>query len=175
MLTRRMFLTGSAALGLAACARRETVLEAPEPVIPPLPDFYGPITDEPYPRMFWTRDVKRDGSRYLGPYSNARHMRTMLDVMHKVFPVRSCRYHLPDSKVKLCMEYQIRRCEGPCEDLVSQEQYRRTVDHAIRFLRGNKSGVIRELTTRMQEAAARQNFEQAANNRDQIQALKHYQ
>lgn len=49
MLTRRMFLTGSAALGLAACARRETVLEAPEPTIPPLPDFYGPITDEPYP------------------------------------------------------------------------------------------------------------------------------
>ena len=133
------------------------------------------ITAEPYPRMFWTRDVKRDGSRYLGPYSNARHMRTMLDVMHKVFPVRSCRYHLPDSKVKLCMEYQIRRCEGPCEDLVSQEQYRRTVDHAIRFLRGNKSGVIRELTTRMQEAAARQNFEQAARHRDQIQALEHYQ
>lgn len=133
------------------------------------------ITDEPYPRMFWTRDVKRDGSRYLGPYSNARHMRTMLDVMHKVFPVRSCRYDLPDSKVKLCMEYQIRRCEGPCEDLVSQEQYRRTVDQAVRFLRGDKSSVIRELTTRMQEAASQQRFEQAARHRDQIQALEHYQ
>lgn len=133
------------------------------------------ITDEPYPRMFWTRDVKRDGSRYLGPYSNVRHMRTMLDVMHKVFPVRSCRYDLPDSKVKLCMEFQIRRCEGPCEDLVSQEQYRRTVDQAVRFLRGDKSGVIRELTTRMQEAASQQRFEQAARHRDQIQALEHYQ
>jgi excinuclease ABC subunit C len=133
------------------------------------------ITDEPYPRMFWTREVKRDGSRYLGPYSNVRHMRTMLDVMHKVFPVRSCRYDLPDSKVKLCMEFQIRRCEGPCEDLVSQEQYRRTVDQAVRFLRGDKSGVIRELTTRMQEAASQQRFEQAARHRDQIQALEHYQ
>jgi excinuclease ABC subunit C len=133
------------------------------------------ITDEPYPRMFWTREVKRDGSRYLGPYSNVRHMRTMLDVMHKVFPVRSCRYDLPDSKVKLCMEFQIRRCEGPCEDLVSQEQYRRTVDQAVRFLRGDKSGVIRELTTRMQEAASQQRFELAARHRDQIQALEHYQ
>lgn len=133
------------------------------------------ITAEPYPRIFWTRDVDKDGSRYLGPFSNARHMRTMLDVMHKVFPVRSCRYDLPDPKVKLCMEYQIRRCEGPCEDLVSGEQYRTTVDHAVRFLRGDKSSVIRELTQRMQQAAQQQQFEQAARHRDQIQALEHYQ
>jgi excinuclease ABC subunit C len=133
------------------------------------------ITAEPYPRIYWTRDVDRDGSRYLGPFSNARHMRTMLDVMHKVFPVRSCRYDLPDPKVKLCMEYQIRRCEGPCEDLVSREHYCRTVDQAVRFLRGDKSGVIRELTARMQELAGQQQFEQAARHRDQIRALEHYQ
>ncbi len=133
------------------------------------------ITDEAYPRIFWTRDLVRDGSRYLGPYSNARHMRTMLDVMHKVFPVRSCRYDLPDPKVKLCMEYQIRRCEGPCEDLVSREQYRTTVSQATRFLRGDKTSVIRELKARMEEAAARQRFEQAARHRDQIRALELYQ
>jgi excinuclease ABC subunit C len=132
------------------------------------------ITDEPYPRIVWTRDVEDDGSRYLGPYSNARQMRTMLDVMHKIFPVRSCRYDLPDSKVKLCMEFQIRRCEGPCEDLVSSEQYRQTVSQAVRFLKGDKSGVIRELTTRMQQAAREQRFEQAARHRDQIRALEHY-
>ena len=133
------------------------------------------ITDEAYPRIFWTRDLVRDGSRYLGPYSNARHMRTMLDVMHKVFPVRSCRYDLPDPKVKLCMEYQIRRCEGPCEDLVGREQYRGTVSQATRFLRGDKTSVIRELKARMEEAAARQRFEQAARHRDQIRALELYQ
>ncbi len=133
------------------------------------------ITDEAYPRIFWTRDLVRDGSRYLGPYSNARHMRTMLDVMHKVFPVRSCRYDLPDPKVKLCMEYQIRRCEGPCEDLVSREQYRTTVSQATRFLRGDKSSVIRELKARMTDAAARQRFEQAARHRDQVRALELYQ
>ena len=63
------------------------------------------ITDEPFPRIFWTRDVLKDGSRHLGPYSSARQMRMMLDVMHRIFPVRSCRYDLPDPKVKLCMEY----------------------------------------------------------------------
>lgn len=133
------------------------------------------ITDEAYPRIFWTRDLVRDGSRYLGPYSNARHMRTMLDVMHKVFPVRSCRYDLPDPKVKLCMEYQIRRCEGPCEDLVSREQYRSTVSQATRFLRGDKTSVIRELKARMEAAAGQQRFEQAARHRDQIRALELYQ
>ena len=133
------------------------------------------ITDEAYPRIFWTRDLVRDGSRYLGPYSNARHMRTMLDVMHKVFPVRSCRYDLPDPKVKLCMEYQIRRCEGPCEDLVSREQYRGTVSQATRFLRGDKTSVIRELKARMEAAAGQQRFEQAARHRDQIRALELYQ
>ena len=133
------------------------------------------ITDEDYPRIYWTRDLVRDGSRYLGPYSNARHMRTMLDVMHKVFPVRSCRYDLPDPKVKLCMEYQIRRCEGPCEDLVSREQYRGTVSQATRFLKGDKTSVIRELKTRMAEAAGQQRFEQAARHRDQIRALELYQ
>ena len=133
------------------------------------------ISDEAYPRIFWTRDTERDGSRYLGPYSNARQMRTMLDVMHKVFPVRSCRYDLPDPKVKLCMEFQIRRCEGPCEDLVTREQYRHSVNQAVRFLRGDKTSVIRELTTRMQEAAGQQRFEQAARHRDQIRALELYQ
>lgn len=133
------------------------------------------ITDEAYPRILWTRDVVRDGSRYLGPYSNARQMRMMLDVMHKVFPVRSCRYDLPDPKVKLCMEFQIRRCEGPCEDRVTREQYRQAVQQAVRFLRGDKSGVIRELTARMLAAASQQRFEQAARHRDQVRALEHYQ
>ncbi|MEE2659367.1 MAG: excinuclease ABC subunit UvrC [Candidatus Latescibacterota bacterium] len=133
------------------------------------------ITNEAFPRIYWTRDVKRDGSRYLGPYSNARHMRTMLDVMHKIFPVRSCRYDLPDPKVKLCMEYQIRRCEGPCEGLVDAEHYCRSVSQAVRFLKGDKSGVIHELEAQMQETSKLLYFEQSARLRDQIRALELYQ
>ncbi len=133
------------------------------------------ITNEPYPRIFWTRDVLKDGSRYLGPYSSARQMRMMLDVMHRIFPVRSCRYDLPDPKVKLCMEFQIHRCEGPCEDLVSQLDYRNSVQQAVRFLRGDKSSVIRELRQRMEAASQDLKFEVAGRCRDQIEALETYQ
>jgi excinuclease ABC subunit C len=133
------------------------------------------ITNEPYPRIFWTRDVLKDGSRYLGPYSSARQLRMMLDVMHRIFPVRSCRYDLPDTKVKLCMEFQIHRCEGPCEGLVSQADYQKSVHQAVRFLRGNKSTVIRELRERMANASQALKFEVAARCRDQIEALETYQ
>ena len=130
------------------------------------------ITDEPYPRIFATRDVVRDGSRYLGPFHNARAMRTTLDVMHKIFPVRSCDYPLPSDKVKLCMEYQIRRCEGPCEGLVNKDEYRHTVDQAVRFLKGNNGSVIRELQERMDKSASHLHYEQAARYRDQLAALR---
>ncbi len=133
------------------------------------------VTDEPFPRIFWTRDVLKDGSRYLGPYSSARQMRMMLDVMHRIFPVRSCRYDLPDPKVKLCMEYQIHRCEGPCEGIVSQIDYRKSVNQAVRFLRGDKTSVIRELRERMATASEELKFEVAARCRDQIEALEVYQ
>ncbi|MDP7631427.1 MAG: excinuclease ABC subunit UvrC, partial [Candidatus Latescibacteria bacterium] len=133
------------------------------------------ITDEPFPRIFWTRDVLKDGSRHLGPYSSARQMRMMLDVMHRIFPVRSCRYDLPDPKVKLCMEYQIHRCEGPCEGIVSQIDYRKSVNQAVRFLRGDKTSVIRELRERMATASEELKFEVAARCRDQIEALEVYQ
>ena len=102
-------------------------------------------------------------------------MRMMLDVMHRIFPVRSCRYDLPDPKVKLCMEYQIHRCEGPCEGIVSQIDYRKSVNQAVRFLRGDKTSVIRELRERMATASEELKFEVAARCRDQIEALEVYQ
>jgi len=129
------------------------------------------ITPEAYPRIFSTRDVVRDGSRYLGPFHNARAMRTALEVMHRIFPVRSCEYTLPSDKVKVCMEHQIHRCEGPCEGLVDQEDYRRTVDQAVRFLKGKNAGVIKELQERMTVAATELRYEQAARCRDQLSAL----
>ena len=133
------------------------------------------ITAEPYPRIFATRDVIRDGSRYLGPYSNVRRMRTALDVMHRIFPVRSCDYPLPSKSVKLCMEHQIRRCEGPCEDLVDQAEYGHSVSRAVRFLKGHNAAVIRELKEQMVGASASMRYEQAARHRDQLKALESMQ
>ena len=133
---------------------------------------YIRITAEPFPRIFATRDVVRDGSRYLGPYSNVRAMHTTLDMLRKVFPIRACNAQLPSEKVPLCLEYHIKRCEGPCENLVSADDYRKTVERAVRFLRGQNAEVIRELQKRMAEAAEDMRYEKAARFRDQIQALE---
>ena len=130
------------------------------------------VTRETYPRVVVTRDIVEDGSRYLGPFSNVGAMRTALDLMHKIFPVRSCKYDLPQKGVTLCMDYHIKRCEGPCEDLVSIAEYRATVNRALRFLKGHNSEVIRELQERMKEAAEKLNYERAARCRDQISALE---
>jgi excinuclease ABC subunit C len=130
------------------------------------------ITKETYPRVVVTRDIVEDGSRYLGPFSNVGAMRTALDLMHKIFPVRSCKYNLPQKGVTLCMDYHIKRCEGPCEDLVSISEYRATVNRAVRFLKGHNAEVIRELQERMKEAAEKLNYERAARCRDQISALE---
>ena len=130
------------------------------------------ITSEPFPRIFSTRDVVRDGSRYLGPYSDVRAMHTALDVMHKIFPIRSCDYALPSDKVKLCLEHQIQRCEGPCEGLVDEDEYRLQAQQAVRFLKGDNASIVRELEGRMEKAATELRFEAAARCRDQLRALQ---
>ena len=133
---------------------------------------YIRITDEAFPRIFATRDVIRDGSRYLGPFSNVRAMYTTLDMMQKIFPVRSCAYKLPSDKVKVCLDYHIRRCEGPCEGLVDASRYRDSINAAMRFLQGKNSDILKDLQQRMQEAAENLKYEEAAKCRDQVQALE---
>ncbi len=133
---------------------------------------YIRLTHEPFPRIFATRDLIQDGSRYLGPYSNVRAMHTTLELMHKIFPLRSCDYKLPSTRVKLCLEYHIHRCGGPCEQLVSAEAYREVVARAFRFLRGNQTEIIRELQERMTSAAEHLRFEEAGRCRDQLRALE---
>ena len=130
------------------------------------------ITDETFPRIFSTRDVVRDGSRYLGPFSNARAMHATLEMMHKIFPVRNCESQLPSDKIKLCLEYHIHRCEGPCKELVNSEDYKKSIDSAVRFLQGKNAEVIKELQRRMEEASTELRFEKAAKFRDQLEALE---
>lgn len=130
------------------------------------------ISREPYPRIFPTRDIEDDGSRYLGPYSNVRAMHNSLDLMHKLFPVRACDYRLPKNGVALCLEFQIKRCEGPCESRVTAEAYAETVDLAVRFLKGHTGDVLRGLKQQMKDASEALNYEKAARLRDTINALR---
>ena len=133
---------------------------------------YIRITNEPFPRIYATRDIVRDGSRYLGPYSNVRAMHTTLDMLRKVFPVRSCDFQLPKNGVRLCIEYHIKRCEGPCEKLVDEGEYKKTIDGSVHFLRGQNSEVIKGLQQQMADAAEAMRFEDAARFRDQLKALE---
>ena len=130
------------------------------------------ITRETFPRIFHTRDVVDDGSRYLGPYSNVKAMHKSLGVMHKIFPVRDCKYHLPSSSVKICLEYQIKRCDGPCEDRVSEQEYNTTIERAVKFLKGKNSEILKDLKAEMQAAAELLEYERAARIRDTISSLQ---
>ena len=130
------------------------------------------ITNEPFPRIFLTRDIVEDGSRYLGPYSNARALRSTLNLMHKLFPVRPCSFALPAEHVKLCLEYQIHRCEGPCENLVDQETYSHTVEQAVQFLKGKIRDTIADLEGEMVKASEDLKFERAGRIRDLIKSLR---
>ena len=130
------------------------------------------ITNEPFPRIYATRDIVRDGSRYLGPYSNVRAMHTAIDMLRKVFPVRSCDFQLPKNGVRICLEYHIKRCEGPCEKLVDEGEYKKTIDGSVHFLRGQNSEVIKGLQQQMLDAGEAMRFEKAARFRDQLKALE---
>ena len=137
------------------------------------------ITNEPFPRLFVTRKLVRDGSRYLGPYTDVKHLRQIIKTVRKIFPIRSCNFFLDDAvitarKVKLCLDYHIQRCQGPCEGLVSEADYRRMIDRVEQFLRGKTRELCAELHQRMEEAAANLSFEEAARLRDQIQLIENY-
>ncbi|MCY3680041.1 MAG: excinuclease ABC subunit UvrC [Gemmatimonadetes bacterium] len=133
---------------------------------------YIRITKEAFPRVVVTRDVVKDGSRYLGPYTDVRAMRRMVETMHRLFRIRSCDYDLPKSNVRLCLDYEIKRCDGPCEGLIVAEAYQKIVDEAVLFLTGRHTQVMATLVERMKRAAEALKFEEAAIYRDRIQALE---
>jgi len=137
------------------------------------------ITREPFPQVLLTRKVKKDGSRYLGPYTDVKRLRETLRVLHKIFPIRTCTYHIDDQaiadkKYKVCLDYHIKRCRGPCEGFQSQADYRDMVDQVVRFLQGRSDEIIAHLSKAMTEAADEMRFEDAARIRDQFQATRHY-
>lgn len=133
---------------------------------------YIRITKEVFPRVVVTRDVVKDGSRYLGPYTDVRAMRRMIETMHRLFRIRSCDYDLPKPNVRLCLDYEIKRCDGPCEGLIVAEAYQKIVDEAVLFLTGRHTQVKLTLVERMKRASEAMRFEEAAIYRDRIQALE---
>ncbi len=130
--------------------------------------------DEPFPRVLVVRRLKKDKARYFGPYTEVKKMRQTLRFILKHFKIRTCSYTIPDPKKKLqvCLEYHIKRCEGPCEGLVSQEEYRKHIDDVILLLSGKTAELVDKLRERMHAYSDEMEFEEAARVRDQIEAIE---
>jgi excinuclease ABC subunit C len=127
---------------------------------------------EPFPRVYVTRRVINDGSRYFGPYTSVGAMRQALEVVKRLHTVRSCRYDLPkDGPERPCLDYHIGRCKAPCVGLQSREDYRAMIDEIIRVLEGDTEGLRAGLEGRMRVASDALDFERAATMRDALTGL----
>jgi excinuclease ABC subunit C len=128
---------------------------------------------EDYPRVFVTRRVQQDGSRYFGPYTDVGAMRRTLNLVKRIFTVRSCSYDMPrELPQRPCLDYHIGRCLAPCVGYQSKESYRAMIDQVVAFLSGKGEEAVRRVTAMMEMAAADLDFERAALLRDAIQALE---
>ncbi len=129
--------------------------------------------DEPYPRVYFTRERHRHGRAYFGPFSSARRVRETLDLLGKLFQYRTCQGREPGRKSgSPCLDYYIKRCTAPCVGYVSQVEYRMQIDQVVDFLSGRYEQVERDLEMKMEEAAAGQSFETAAVFRDRLLAVR---
>jgi len=131
--------------------------------------------NEPFPRLMVVRRVANDGARYFGPYTNVTGMRRTLRFLMRHFKIRSCNYEIPSStgrKYKVCLDYHIGRCNGPCEDLESREEYARHVESVILFLSGRRTDLVNRLKDQMAAASDDLRFEDAARLRDTIEAME---
>ena len=128
--------------------------------------------NEPWPRVYITRRVERDGARYFGPFASAGSVRTTLDLVKKLFPWRSCTKTITGSDPRPCLDYYIHRCIAPCTSYCTPEEYRTVIDQVILFLEGRTDVVLRDLRTRMRDASGSLEFERAARLRDQIAAVE---
>ena len=128
---------------------------------------------EEYPRVLFCRQMKKDKARYFGPYTSSQAVRDTIDLIHKLYHIRSCNRSLPKDigKERPCLNYHIKQCEAPCQGYISKEEYGEQIKKAISFLNGNYNDMIKELTGKMTEAAEEMRFEQAAALRDRINAI----
>nr|WP_314494426.1 excinuclease ABC subunit UvrC [uncultured Pseudomonas sp.] len=133
------------------------------------------LSDGPFPRLGIHRGAKRAKGRYFGPYPSAGAIRESLSVLQKTFAVRQCEDSYYANRTRPCLQYQIKRCKGPCTDLVSKEEYAEDVRHSVMFLEGRSQQLGNELNAEMEQAAMALDFEKAAALRDQIGLLRRVQ
>lgn len=138
------------------------------------------VKKEPFPRVFSTRQVVKDGSLYFGPYTSIKTVKTLLDLIKELYPLRNCTYDLSlqnidNQKFKVCLEYHIKNCKAPCEGLQSAEDYNQNITEIIQILKGNFKDVIKRFKDEMLQMATDLRFEDAQLMKEKINVLENYQ
>lgn len=138
------------------------------------------IKKERFPRIFTTRKLIKDGSEYFGPYTSMKTVRILLDLIKSVYPLRTCNYDLSEEKIKagkykVCLEYHLGNCMGPCEGLQTLEEYERQVSDIRDILKGNFKSSLHYFKAQMKRLASEMKFEDAQQMKDKIDVLENYQ
>ncbi|MDO5606925.1 MAG: excinuclease ABC subunit UvrC [Capnocytophaga sp.] len=138
------------------------------------------VKKEPFPRVFFTRRVIKDGSLYFGPYTNKFIVRTLLELIRELYPLRTCNYDLSaqniqSGKYKVCLEYHIKNCKGPCEALQSEADYMDDIAEITQILKGNFGDSIKRFRQQMQQLATELRFEEAQQIKSKLEVLENYQ
>lgn len=136
--------------------------------------FIKVTVGEDFPRILSTRELKKDKSRYFGPFTSHKAVNDIIDLLNKTYGLRTCKRNLPKDigKERTCLNYHIGQCTGCCQGYISTEEYRKNIDNAIEFLDGKYTGITKKLTALMKEASERLDFEEAATYRDMLESVK---
>ena len=134
--------------------------------------FIKVTVNEEFPRVMLARQMLKDKAKYFGPYTSGQAVRDTIDLLHKLYHVRSCNRNLPKDigKERPCLNYHIKQCDAPCQGYISKEEYGKAISEVIRFLNGNFDGILKDLEEKMQKASEELKFEkaiEAENHRQQ--------
>lgn len=136
--------------------------------------FIKVTVNEAYPRIMLARTMQKDKAKYFGPYTSATAVKDTIDLIRKLYHIRSCNRNLPKDtgKERPCLNYHIKQCEAPCQGWVSEEEYKKSIDEAISFLNGHYDKVLKRLKQEMETASENMEFEKAIEYRELINSVK---
>lgn len=136
--------------------------------------FIKVTVEEPYPRIMMARRIVKDRAKYFGPYTSAGAVKDTIELIRKIYKVRSCSRKLPrdTGKERPCLNYHIHQCDAPCQGYVSQETYRKSIDQVLHFLNGSYEGILRELEEKMREASDHMEYEKAIEYRELLGSVQ---
>lgn len=129
---------------------------------------------EEFPRVLFCRQIKKDKSKYFGPYTSATAVKDTIDLLHKLYQIRTCNRKLPKDigKERPCLNYHIHQCQAPCQGYITKEEYAQNIEHVLEFLNGNYQGILKELEEKMQKASQEMEFEKAIEYRELLSSVR---